>query len=76
MPSPCWSAIRTKSSLLTPRPLTNARPVVLGIRRAVKHYPYVILMSQDMPREEALRSGANEIMVKPDRSYRFGTGDG
>jgi PleD family two-component response regulator len=50
---------------IDPAPLTNARPVVLGIRRAVKHYPYVILMSQDMPREEALRSGANEIMVKP-----------
>lgn len=50
---------------IDPAPLNNARPVVLGIRRAVRNYPYVVLMSQDMPREEALRAGANEIMVKP-----------
>ncbi|MCM2342968.1 MAG: diguanylate cyclase [Alphaproteobacteria bacterium] len=50
---------------IDPAPLNNARPVVLGIRRAVRNYPYVILMSQDMPREEALRAGANEIMIKP-----------
>lgn len=48
-----------------PAPLNNARPIVLGIRRAVNNYPYVVLMSQDMEREDAIRSGANEIMVKP-----------
>ncbi len=50
---------------IDPAPLNNARPVVLGIRRAMRNYPYIILMSQDMPRDEALRAGANEIMVKP-----------
>lgn len=50
---------------IDPAPLNNARPVVLGIRRAIQNYPYVILMSQDMPRDEALRAGANEIMLKP-----------
>lgn len=50
---------------LDPAPLNNARPVVLGIRRAVKNYPYVVLISHDMPMEEALRSGANDIMTKP-----------
>lgn len=48
-----------------PAPLNNARPIVLGIRRAVKNYPYIVLMSQDMDQEDAIRSGANEIMVKP-----------
>lgn len=48
-----------------PAPLNNARPVVLSIRRAVRNYPYVVLMSQDMDRSEALKSGANDIMVKP-----------
>ena len=50
---------------IDPAPLNNARPVVLGIRRAIRNYPYVILMSTDMPREEALRAGANEVMIKP-----------
>ena len=50
---------------IDPAPLNNARPVVLGIRRAMRNYPYIILMSQDIPRDEALRAGANEIMVKP-----------
>ena len=50
---------------IDPAPLNNARPVVLGIRRAIRNYPYVILMSTDMPRDEALRAGANEVMIKP-----------
>lgn len=48
-----------------PAPLNNARPIVLGIRRAVSNYPYIVLMSQDLDREDAIRSGANEVMVKP-----------
>jgi len=54
-----------------PAPLNNARPIVLGIRRAVKNYPYVVLMSQDMDQEDAIRSGANEIMVKPVESSKL-----
>ena len=48
-----------------PAPLNNARPIVLGIRRAVKNYPYVVLMSQDMELPDAIRSGANEVLIKP-----------
>jgi CheY-like chemotaxis protein len=51
--------------LFDPAPLNNARPVVLGIRRSVKNYPYVILMSPDMDQEEALKSGANDVLAKP-----------
>jgi GGDEF domain-containing protein len=45
--------------------LTNARPLVLGIRRSVKNYPYIVLMSHDMSREEAIKSGANDVLAKP-----------
>lgn len=50
---------------IDPAPLSNARPVILGIRRAMREYPYIVLMSQTMEREEALRSGANDVMIKP-----------
>ncbi|HEY8189128.1 MAG TPA: DNA-binding response regulator [Micavibrio sp.] len=50
---------------IDPSPLSNARPVILGIRRSVREYPYVVLMSQTMEREEALKSGANDVMIKP-----------
>jgi PleD family two-component response regulator len=48
-----------------PAPLTNARPVVLSIRRAMRGYAYVILTSHDIQKEEGLRCGANDIMGKP-----------
>ncbi|MCB9990335.1 MAG: diguanylate cyclase [Rhodospirillales bacterium] len=51
--------------LFDPAPLNNARPIVLGIRRAVRNYPYIVLMSQDMELEDAIRSGANEMLLKP-----------
>lgn len=50
---------------IDPSPLTNARPVILGIRRSVRDYPYIVLMSQSIDREEALRAGANEVLLKP-----------
>jgi PleD family two-component response regulator len=48
-----------------PAPLNNARPLVLGIRRSVRNYPYVVLMSHDLKRDEAIKSGANDVMSKP-----------
>lgn len=48
-----------------PAPLNNARPLVLGIRRSIKNYPYIVLMSHDMGRDEAIKSGANDVMAKP-----------
>lgn len=50
---------------IDPSPLTNARPVILGIRRSVRDYPYIVLMSQSVDRDEALRAGANEVLMKP-----------
>ncbi|MBI4031805.1 MAG: response regulator transcription factor [Proteobacteria bacterium] len=51
--------------LFDPAPLNNARPVVLGIRRAAKNYPYVVIMSHEMDDTEALKAGANDVMGKP-----------
>lgn len=56
-----------------PTPLNNARPIVLSIRRSVRNYPYVILMSQDLERDEAIKSGANKIMEKPLDASRLET---
>lgn len=48
-----------------PTPLNNARPIVLGIRRASSNYPYIVLMSAEMGREDAIKAGANDILTKP-----------
>lgn len=48
-----------------PAPLANARPLVLGIRRTMASYPYVVLMSHSIKREDAIRMGANDILTKP-----------
>jgi len=51
--------------LLDPSPLSNARPIVLGMRRSVRKYSYIMLMSQTIDEQEALRSGANDVLSKP-----------
>jgi CheY-like chemotaxis protein len=50
---------------LDPAPLTNARPVVLNVRRTVRNYPYILLTSAEATQEEALRAGMNDYLVKP-----------
>lgn len=50
---------------LDPSPLTSPRPVILNIRRSVRYYPYIFLMSDNMSREEAIKSGTNDSMNKP-----------
>lgn len=56
-----------------PAPLNHARPVVLGIRRTVQHYPYITLMSQDMSLDDAIKSGANDLIAKPMDATRLET---
>ncbi|MCB9978812.1 MAG: response regulator transcription factor [Rhodospirillales bacterium] len=50
---------------IDPAPLTNARPVVLGIRRSTERYPYVILMSHNGTLADAVSMGANDVLIKP-----------
>jgi CheY-like chemotaxis protein len=57
--------------LIDPAPLTNARPLVLGIHRTSRNYPYVVLVSQSIDIEEAKKSGANDFISKPIDSERL-----
>ena len=50
---------------LDPAPLNNARPIVAGLRRAVNYMPYVVLLSEQIAREEGLKAGANDVISKP-----------
>ncbi len=50
---------------IDPAPLTNPRPVILGIRRSVNDYPYIVLMSHESSQEDAIRAGTNDILKKP-----------
>jgi PleD family two-component response regulator len=51
--------------LIDPAPLTNPRPIILGIRRSINHYPYVMLISHEATQDEAIRAGTNDILLKP-----------
>ena len=48
-----------------PAPLANARPLILGIRRSMRGYPYIALMSHDTNLAEAIKAGANGWLPKP-----------
>lgn len=51
--------------MIDPAPLTSPRPVILNIRRNVKNYPYIFLMSDSITQEEAIKSGTNDLLRKP-----------
>jgi PleD family two-component response regulator len=48
-----------------PAPIGEAQPVVHAIRRQALHYPYIVLLTQNMTQEEAFRIGCNDILQKP-----------
>ncbi len=48
-----------------PAPLTSARPIILNLRRATGAYPYIVHMGHDISRQEAIKSGANDAIIKP-----------
>lgn len=50
---------------LDPSPMTSARPVVVNIRRTVRNYPYIFLMSDSSTQLEAIQSGVNDLLEKP-----------
>ncbi|MEZ5813910.1 MAG: response regulator [Alphaproteobacteria bacterium] len=51
--------------LLDPSPLTTPRSLILNIRRHVRNYPYIIMMSEGLSQENALKAGANDLLAKP-----------
>ena len=48
-----------------PAPLNNGRPLILGIRRATRSYPYVAIMSHSFEKKDAILFGANMLLPKP-----------
>ncbi len=48
-----------------PAPLANARPFILGLRRTLTGYAYIVMLSHDVTQEEAMRSGVNDVLLKP-----------
>lgn len=53
--------------ILDPTPLSDARPVVVGIWKNVRSAlkPYLILLSKSALPEEAIKAGANDVLIKP-----------
>lgn len=51
--------------LMDPSPMSSSRQLILNARRSSRSYPYILLLSQDMPQEEAMKSGANDFLSKP-----------
>ncbi len=52
--------------LMDPSPVTNIRPMAVNIRRAIsRSYPYLVLMSHTLSRQEAVEAGMNDVLIKP-----------
>lgn len=53
--------------IFDPAPLTDARPFVLGIRRALPQgqYPYILLCTHSANDQMASKAGANDFLAKP-----------
>lgn len=50
---------------IDPAPLTSARPIVLSMRRSMKAYPYIFLLSDTISQADALKASVNDLMPKP-----------
>ena len=51
--------------LIDPSPQMNAKPMVVNIRRNIRYYPYMILMSETLNKDGALAAGFNDFLPKP-----------
>jgi PleD family two-component response regulator len=63
-------ALETKTYdiiMVDPSPLKEARPVVLGLFKAIRgrFSPYIFLLSKNISKKEAISSGANDLLSKP-----------
>lgn len=51
--------------MVDPSPMKEAQALVMNIRRSSRSYPYVIIMGEEQDKASAIKSGANNFMVKP-----------
>ena len=50
---------------LDPAPLSNARPLILSLRRALRNYSYLVLTSSENDFTDFAQTGANAFLQKP-----------
>ena len=48
-----------------PSPQLNAKPMIANIRRQIRYYPYMVLMSETLNQAQAFGFGLNNILPKP-----------
>lgn len=48
-----------------PSPMTDARPLLLQIRRMVHTYPYLVQLSKEPDRAAAIKAGCHGVLAKP-----------
>ncbi|MGH1397719.1 MAG: diguanylate cyclase domain-containing protein [Alphaproteobacteria bacterium] len=48
-----------------PAPLMEVKPLIAKLRRKMSRYVYVVLLGQDLRIKDALKGGANTVLVKP-----------
>lgn len=51
--------------ILDPSPLTTPRPLILNMRRSVANYPYILIASETIAKDDAVKAGANDLLAKP-----------
>lgn len=52
--------------LVDPSPVVQPRPIAVNIRRSISRtYPYLVLMSQSLTRQDAIAAGMNDVLMKP-----------
>ena len=53
--------------MVDPAPLSEARPVIIGVWKSLKAAakPYLILLSKSATTEDAILAGANDVLIKP-----------
>jgi DNA-binding response OmpR family regulator len=53
--------------MIDPAPLSEARPVIIGVWKSLKAAakPYLILLSKSATTEDAILAGANDVLLKP-----------
>lgn len=48
-----------------PAPQINAKPMIANIRRQIRYYPYMALLSDSLTKEQAYGLGLNDLVEKP-----------
>lgn len=56
---------RVDAVYFDPSPLSDAKSILLQIRRMVHNYPYLVMVTPDATRESGIKAGCNDGIAKP-----------